>query len=63
MKTLIITLTLASLVASSAIAQTARDPARDTTNIYQSYSQGNQTFPNPDRDFDGQNARHPAQTW
>jgi hypothetical protein len=63
MKTLITTLTLASLVAFSAIAQTARVPARDTTNIYQSYSQGNQTFPNPDRDFDGQNARHPAQTW
>ena len=23
-------------------------------NIYQSYSQGNQTFPNPDRDFQGE---------
>jgi hypothetical protein len=25
-------------------------------NIYQSYSQSNQTFPNPDRDFQGEYA-------
>jgi hypothetical protein len=63
MKTLITTLTLASLIASSALAETGRVRTRDANSIYQSYSQGNQTFPNPDRDFDGQNARHPAQTW
>jgi hypothetical protein len=42
--------------AHSAMAQPPKVKAihRDAANIYQSDAQGNQTFPNPDRDFQGE---------
>jgi hypothetical protein len=60
MKAFIIVLAFAALAATSAVAQppkveAIRADARDT---HRSYAQGNQTFPDPDRDFEGQNARH-----
>jgi hypothetical protein len=51
---------LAALVAT--VAQTGRVPAKDATNLYQSISQENQTFPNPDRDYYGPNERHSVET-
>jgi hypothetical protein len=56
MKTLITVLSLAALTATSLMAQTPKAKAihRDAANIYQSDAQGNQTFPNPDRDFGGE---------
>jgi hypothetical protein len=55
MKTLITVLSLATLATTSAMAQAPKVKAirGDAANIYQSYAQGNQTFPNPDRDFQG----------
>jgi hypothetical protein len=60
MKTLITVLTLAALATTSAMAQAPKVKTikADAANIYQSYSQGNQTFPNPDRDFGGDYARN-----
>ena len=52
MKTIITVLTLTILVASSALAQPS-GVRGDRTKLYQSNSLGNQTFPNPDRDFGG----------
>jgi hypothetical protein len=59
MKTLITVLSLVALATTSAMAQAPKVKAvhRDATNIYQSDAQGNQTFPNPDRDFQGEYAR------
>jgi hypothetical protein len=59
MKTLITVFALAALAATSALAQAPKVKAihRDAANIYQSDAQGNQTFPNPDRDFQGEYAR------
>ena len=58
MKTLITALSLAALTATSAVAQTPKVKTikANPANIYQSHSQGNQTFPNPDRDFQGEYA-------
>ena len=60
MKTLIITLALGSLVAPSAFAKTIKVPTNhvDQYNSYQSHSLGRQSFPNPDRDFNGPNVYH-----
>jgi hypothetical protein len=60
MKTLITVLTLAALATTSAMAQAPKVKTikADAANIYQSYSQGNQTFPNPDRDFGADFARN-----
>jgi hypothetical protein len=50
MKTLITTLAVASLVATSAIAQKGVDTNHvDRGHIYQSESLGHQSYPNPDR--------------
>jgi hypothetical protein len=59
MKTLITVFALAALATTSALAQAPKVKAihRDAANIYQSDAQGNQTFPNPDRDFQGEYAR------
>ena len=55
-KTLITVLSLTALATTSVMAQTSKVKAihRDAANIYQSDAQGNQTFPNPDRDFWGE---------
>jgi hypothetical protein len=60
MKTLITALALAALAATSAVAQqpTARIIHVDVAGISQTYAPGNQTFPDADRFFDGQNARY-----
>jgi hypothetical protein len=52
MKTVITILTPTVLIATSALAQPSR-VGGDRTKLYQSNSLGNQTFPNPDRDFGG----------
>jgi hypothetical protein len=50
MKTLVITLAVASLVATSAVAKTRTQTNHvDHSNIYQSDSLGHQSYPNPDR--------------
>jgi hypothetical protein len=56
MGTLITVLALAALVTTSATAQAPKVKAVRTNlaHIYQSDAQGNQTFPNPDRDFQGE---------
>jgi hypothetical protein len=58
MKTLITVMSLAALVTTSAVAQAPKAKAVRTNlaHIYQSYSQDNQTFPNPDRDVQGEYA-------
>ena len=60
MKTFIAVLTLALFAAASAAAQPPKVEAvrADAGGIHRSYAQDNQTFPDPDRDFEGQNARH-----
>jgi hypothetical protein len=57
MKTLIATLALASILATSAVAKTEKTRAThvDQNAIYHSYSLGNQSMPNPDRDPFGPN--------
>ena len=56
MKAFITSLALAALATTSAVAQAPKVKTikANPANIYQSYSQGNQTFPNPDRDFQGE---------
>jgi hypothetical protein len=56
MKTLITVFALAALATTSAMAQAPKVKAirANSANIYQSDAQGNQTFPNPDRDFGGE---------
>ena len=56
MKTFITVLALAALTTTSAMAQAPKvKPVRtNLAHIYQSDAQGNQTFPNPDRDFGGE---------
>ncbi len=51
MKTIITTLALASLVATSAVAKSVHTESLDHSNVYQSESLGHQSYPNPDRDF------------
>jgi len=60
MKTVIITLVLASLAATSAVAKTGKAlPAQDGSNsMYHSHALGQQAYPNPDRDFSGPNTLH-----
>jgi len=55
-KAFITSLALAALATTSAVAQAPKVKTikANPANIYQSYSQGNQTFPNPDRDFQGE---------
>jgi hypothetical protein len=61
MKTLITTLVLASLVATSAFAKTAVHTRHvDHSNTFESESLGHQSFPNPDRDFSIGNLRSHA---
>jgi hypothetical protein len=59
---LLSTLALSLIVATASFAQ-AWDPGRvppgATNNIYESYSHGHQAYPNPDRDYLGEN-RYPA---
>jgi hypothetical protein len=58
MKTLITVFALAALAATSAMAKAPKAEAihGDAADIHQSYAGGNQTFPNPDRDFEGRAA-------
>ncbi len=62
MKTIIAILVFASLVATSAVAKTEKRHSThvDRSNIYESYSLGRQSFPNPDRDFSIENLRSHA---
>jgi hypothetical protein len=56
MKTLIAVLSLTALATTSVMAEVPKVKAVRTNlaHIYQSDAQGNQTFPNPDRDFQGE---------
>jgi hypothetical protein len=60
MKTFITALAVAGLAATSAAAQPPKVSLirADAAGISQTYAPGNQTFPDTDRFFDGQNARH-----
>ena len=60
MKIIIAISVFACLVATSAFAKTAKVPTNrvDPYDIYQSHSLGQQSFPNPDRDFTGPNVYH-----
>jgi hypothetical protein len=60
MKTFIAVLTIAAVSATSAVAQPPIFKAirADAAGISQTYAPGNQTFPDADRFFDGQNARY-----
>jgi hypothetical protein len=51
MKTFITILTLAALATTSAVAKTPMAKQTGSSSIYQSYAQGNQSYPNPDRVF------------
>ena len=55
MKTIITTLALASLVATSAVAKSVHTESLDHSNVYQSESLGHQSYPNHDRDFSIEN--------
>jgi hypothetical protein len=57
MQALITALALAAFAVTTAVAQPPEVKAirADAANIHQSYGQGNQTFPDTDRYFDGQN--------
>jgi hypothetical protein len=59
MKTLTTVFALAAVATTSAMAQAPKVKAihGNSANIYQSDAQGNQTFPNPDRDFQGEYSR------
>jgi hypothetical protein len=64
MKTIVLlsTLALGLVVATESFAQAAdpgRVPPGATNNIYGSYSLRHQSYPNPDRDYLGEN-RYPA---
>jgi hypothetical protein len=58
MKTFITVLALAALATTSGMAQAPKVKAvrANLAHIYQSDAQGNQTFPNPDRHFQGEYA-------
>jgi hypothetical protein len=59
---LLSTLVLGLIVATESFAQvrdTGRVPPCATRNIYESYSLRHQAYPNPDRDYLGEN-RYPA---
>jgi hypothetical protein len=64
MKTIVLlsTLGVGLIVATESFAQaadTGRVPPGATRNIYESYSLRHQAYPNPDRDYLGEN-RYPA---
>ena len=66
MKTVLLLSTLAvGLIATTtSFAQSSKtrtQAAASPSNIYESYSLGQQTYPNPDRDYLGEN-RYPAPT-
>jgi hypothetical protein len=60
MKTPVTVLALTAMAITSALAQapSAAATRSDIASIRESYAPGNQTVPDPDRDFDGQYARH-----
>jgi hypothetical protein len=61
---LLSTLAVGSVVATTSFAQTSNTRRVLTTqpnNIYESYSLGHQSYPNPDRDYLGE-TRYPAPT-
>ena len=60
MKTLITTLVLASLVASSSAKAGVHTRPVDQSDTFESESIGYQFFPNPDRDFGIENLRSHA---
>ena len=51
MKTLVATMAIASLLATSAVANTVRRGHVDHDNMYHSYFQGSQSYGNPDRTY------------
>jgi hypothetical protein len=57
---LLSTLAVGLIAATTSFAQSAKTPP-STSNIYESYSLGKQSYPNPDRDYLGEN-RYPAPT-
>ena len=64
MKSIVLLSTLAAslIVATASFAQSTRTrPAHPLSNIYESYSLGHQSYPNPDRDYLGE-TRYPAPT-
>ena len=63
MKTIIAISAFAFLVATSAFGKIAKVPTSHVGpyDIYQSHSLGQQSFPNPDRDFTGPNVYHSAE--
>jgi hypothetical protein len=59
---LLSTLTASLIVATASFAQSARTgPGNPPSSIYESYSLGHQSYPNPDRDYLGE-TRYPAPT-
>jgi hypothetical protein len=63
MKSIVLLSTLAAslIVATTSFARTRPVPGNPPSNIYESYSLGHQSYPNPDRDYLGEN-RYPAPT-
>ena len=51
MKTVIATMAITSLLATSAVANTVHRGHVDRDNMYHSYSQGSQSYGNPDRTY------------
>jgi hypothetical protein len=60
MKTLMTAMAIASLLTASAVAKTLHRAHVDRSNMYHSYSQGSQSYENPDRTF-GSGNEPPAQ--
>ena len=61
---LLSTLAVGLMVATTSFAQTSRTrptPPNAPSDIYRSYSLGQQSYPNPDRDYLGE-TRYPAPT-
>jgi hypothetical protein len=56
---LLLTLAIGLTVATATFAQTRPVPPNQQNNIYESYSLGHQSYPNPDRDYLGEN-RYPV---
>ena len=62
LKVVLSAVALAALVAAPAIAKSRTQQGNTQTsesNIYESYSKGQQSYPNPDRDYLGE-TRYPA---
>ena len=60
-KLMLITLGALALMANGANAQRRTGVQTPPSNIYESYSLGRQSYPNPDRDYLGE-TRYPAPT-